>query len=227
MILVLASAADQAAGQFVQRGGGHAKLLTCRSLSAPGWRLSVPGRKPPIAVVEGERVSAAEIAGVIIRLPHVGEGELPDIATADRSYVAAEMQAFLFAFLSALRCPIVNRPTPVCLAGPNWRPAQWLKAAREAGSAISAVSTVPDHGGAAGTRMAVSVIGNRCFGAADPQQEEMACRLARAAGAQLLRVWFAGQDRAAAVLGADLWPDISDPQIGAAVLALLATGVPA
>jgi hypothetical protein len=226
MILVLASAADEVARQFAQQDG-HVKLLICRSLSTRGWRLSVPGREPPIAVVDGKRVSAQEIDGVVIRLPHVGEGELPHIAAADRSYVAAEMQAFLFAFLSALKCPVLNRPTPVCLAGPNWRQAQWLKAARESGFATSAVTKPMPRDGTDITRTAVSVVGDRCFGTADTQREQTACRLARATGVQLLRVWFAGQDPTAPVLGADLWPDFSDPQIGAAVMTLLARGVPA
>lgn len=222
MILVVASAVDEAARQFVRRSDGRAKLLTCRNLSTRGWRLSVPEREPAIAVVEGARVRAAEITGVITRLPYVGEGELPHIAAADRSYVAAEMQAFLFAFLSALRCPVVNRPTPACLAGPNWRLAQWLKAAREGGSA----AYMPDNHEVV-SRTSISVVGDQCFGDGDTQQHQTARNVARAAGSQLLRVWFAGPDRTAPVIGADLWPDLGDPQIADAVMALLAVRVSA
>lgn len=224
MILVLASGVDEAARKFAQRSDGRAKLLTCRSLSDRGWRLDVPGRQPPIAVAEGERVGAAEITGVITRLPYVGEGELPHIAAVDRSYVAAEMQAFLFAFLSALPCPVVNRPTPTCLAGPNWRLAQWLRAAREAGAAVS---TPNNDDCPVGDRTSISVAGDQCFGDGDTRRQQTARQMARAAGAQLLRVWFAGRDRIAPVIGADLWPDLGDPQIGDAAMALLATGVSA
>ena len=31
----------------------------------------------------------------------------------------------LLSWLSQLNCPVVNRPTPLCLSGPNRRPEQW------------------------------------------------------------------------------------------------------
>lgn len=218
MILVVASAVDRAAAEFVRRAGGGARLLTPASLSLPGWRLSVPEREPPIMVVDGSRVPAAEISAVVIRLPHVSETELPHIAAADRSYAAAEMQAFLYALLSSLRCPVVNRPTPVCLAGRNWRLAQWAQAAREVGFTTAGdLSHAP---------RAVSVAGGECFGASNPVLREAAVRLAAKAGVQLLRLWCGGGGSAPCFLGADLWPDISDPQIGAALTALVCGEVP-
>lgn len=220
MILVVASAVDPVAAEFVRRAGDGARLLTCQSLSLPGWRLSVPPRESPIAVVDGVRIPAEDMTAVITRLPYVSETELPQIAAADRTYVASEMQAFLHAFLSALPCPVVNRPTPVCLAGPNWRRAQWLKAARANGFATS---------GAPLSRQPwpVSIIGGVCLGLSDLSLQQAAFRLARAAGAQMLRLWCAGERDAPVVVSADLWPDLGDPAAAAALLDLVSAEVPA
>ncbi|HLK46613.1 MAG TPA: hypothetical protein VKT49_00685 [Bryobacteraceae bacterium] len=220
MILVLASAVDRVASEFVHRAGSTARLLTCRSLSSPGWRLTVPVRESLVAVVDGSRIPAADITAVVTRLPYVGESELPQIAAADRAYVASEMQAFLHAFLSALPCPVVNRPMPVCLAGPNWRRAQWLKAARANGFNTSAASLSRPP-------WPVSVIGGACFGISDPSLQQAACRLAEAAGAQMLRLWCAGEPSAPVVVSADLWPDLTDPAVAAALLDLVSAEVPA
>jgi len=219
MILVVASSVDRIASEFVRQAGNGATLLTPASLSRRGWRLTVPEREPPVAVVDSESIPSSEISAVVIRLPHISEAELPHISAADRSYVASEMQAFLFAFLSSLRCPMVNRPTPVCLAGPNWRQAQWVKAARCNGL-VAGANTVQ-------TPRAVSVVGDECFGASDPWLKKAACHLARSAGVQMLRIWYAGAECAPTFLSADLWPDISEPKIAAALMGLISAVVAA
>lgn len=220
MILVLASAVDRVASEFIQQADGRARLLTCRSLSMPGWRLTVPPRDPATVVVDGARVSAADITAVITRLPYVNEAELPQIAAGDRAYVASEMQAFLHALLTALPCPVVNRPTPVCLAGPNWRRAQWLRAARANGLKTS--GSMPSQ-----APWAASVIGGQCFGLSGEAVRNAACHLAREAGAQMVRLWCAGEPDAPVIMGADLWPDISHPELAAAVIDLVSAEVPA
>ena len=41
------------------------------------------------------------------------------------------MMAFLASWLNGLPSPVFNRPTPVCLMGPNWRQEQWVHAAAD------------------------------------------------------------------------------------------------
>jgi hypothetical protein len=41
------------------------------------------------------------------------------------------MKAFLLSWLSQLNCLVFNRPTPLCLSGPSWRPEQWTYAAAQ------------------------------------------------------------------------------------------------
>jgi len=98
-----------------------------------GWRQSLGGVDGDAAVVEGKRVPQKEITGVLTRLPCVFEQELVDITPDDRRYVAAEMTAFLLFWLSRLKCPVLNRPTPTCLSGPYWRREKWIHVAARVG----------------------------------------------------------------------------------------------
>jgi hypothetical protein len=51
----------------------------------------------------------------------------------ERAYVAAEMMAFLVAWLASLNHIVLNRPSPLNLAGPGWCPERWLREARGVG----------------------------------------------------------------------------------------------
>src|SRR4051794_6707245 len=52
---------------------------------------------------------------------------------ADREYAAAEAHAVLLAWLTALDCPVLNRPSGRGLVGPVLSDAEWLAAAARAG----------------------------------------------------------------------------------------------
>ena len=69
------------------------------------------------------------LQAVLTCRPAVLAEELGRIAADDRSYVAAELNAFLVAWLSALPSRVVNRPTPRSLCGPAWNRVQWQAAA--------------------------------------------------------------------------------------------------
>ena len=143
MLVVVAGRHDATARAFVERhAGAGIALLTGDDLSRPGWRFSLGNGGPGAdgsAVVGGRQVATTDIAGVLTRLPHVTEAELPAIVPEDRTYVAAEMTAFLLAWLSALRCPVLNPPTATCLAGPYWWPAQWVRVAHGLGIPVRPV----------------------------------------------------------------------------------------
>jgi hypothetical protein len=65
----------------------------------------------------------------------------------------------------------------------------------------------------------VSVLGDRCFGNVDASLADQACRLAAAANVELLAVTFSHAAAGATFLGAHLWPDVSVPELAAALLA--------
>jgi hypothetical protein len=52
------------------------------------------------------------------------------------------MKAFLLSWLSQLNCLVLNRPTPLCLSGPSWRPEQWTYAAAQLGIPVQPLRTL-------------------------------------------------------------------------------------
>lgn len=226
MILILASSRDLPARALVESWRAHdARLVTPTDLSRPGWRhhLGEPG--PQIAVASGERIPGSAIRGVVTRLPGILPEELPHVAEQDREYVAAEMNAFLIAWLTQLSCPVINRPTTRSLMGASHGAEGWLALAARAGLRLPWTRRAyPSSTEDAWPRDAftVSVLGDRCFGAADPALAEQACRLAAAADVELLAVMFSHAGADATFLGAHPWADVSHPELAAALLARLA-----
>jgi hypothetical protein len=234
VLVVVASSQDSVAAAVAARwAAGGAAVLTCRDLSVSGWCYRPGDGAGSIAVVAGRRVRAAEIEGVLMRLPGVGPHDLPHIVASDREYVAEEMSAFLTSWLSDLPCPMLNRPTPTCLAGPGWPWEQWVLVAAGLGLPVRPVrrrhtprDRITTPAGAAPTglpddALTVTVVGRRCFGADDDHLAMHARRLAKAAGVDLLAVHFDRHAADARLLGADLWPDVSQPEIADTVAAYL------
>jgi hypothetical protein len=224
VVLVTASRRDAAATALAARDGAVVRLVTPDDLSQEGWRFRLSDPAGGMASVGGSALSAADIAGVVTRLPAVTAHDLPHIADDDRDYVAVEMNAFLLAWLTSLPCPVVNRPTPRCLAGPHWRQEQWVLAAERLG--IPARPLVRRTNEESPTPVAapphvVTVVGREHFGAEHEELAERAHALADAAGADLLSVGFDGPRRDARFVNASLWLDLGDAAIGDAVIALV------
>lgn len=204
--------------------------LTPRDLSVSGWRHHLGGKGPAFAVVEGRLISTEEITGLVTRMPSVFEHDLTELVPEDRAYVSAEMTAFLLSWLLALQCPVINRPTPICLAGPYWSPERWVKTAydlripavpfrRSIRVAETPQIKVPAIGA-----VSLTVIGKRALGDAAPELACNAQRLAEAAGCDLLAVEFEGPQAGARFIGACPWPDLTRPKLANAVLGHLLSG---
>jgi hypothetical protein len=225
VIAVLASRHDLSARALVDAIGqqGASGLLTARDLSVAGWRHWVAG-SPEWAVIEGSPVPVDQLQAVIVRLPAVTADELPDIAPADRPYVAAEMTSLLQSWLDALPCRVYNRPGGAHLCGPGWRPEQWTRCAWRLG--IPAEPIVRHHRlmenadrvAADGPFEVVTVLGERCVGAADGHLRDWARLLTQAAGVLWLGVYF----RAGRFVAADGVPDLSTEELRAALLESIA-----
>jgi hypothetical protein len=223
VLVVLASRHDRAACDFVARHGAGARLLSSRDLSARGWRYE-PGGGVSRAVVGGDPVEVAEIEAVLTRLPSVTEADLGHIVAEDRAYVAAEMTAFLAAWLSDVACPVRNRPTPLCLMGPFWRPERWIRTASDLGLPVvpleRTVSEPLDTARLSPGRQThtVTVIGRRCLPDDDRALATASAALARAAGVEMLRAHFTGPEAGSAFVEADYWVELSDPETADAVM---------
>jgi hypothetical protein len=235
MLLIVANRQDQAAAHLAARWAAHdACLLTPADLSSAGWRYSLPaGRSHGVA--GGRGFESDEIKGVLTRLSRVDEQDLPHIVEPDRRYVAAEMAAFLASWLSHLGCPVLNRPTPECLAGRSLRTEQWLLLAARLGLRVRAVGRqvrrgmvdlVPPWSLDPPSLTTVEVVGGAIAGHAEPALATAALRLASAAGLNLLSVRFDGPEADAAFVDAHLWPDVTADAVADALLAQLQRGAP-
>jgi hypothetical protein len=231
MIIVIASRHDLIARTLVAHWMAYdAVLLTCEDLSVAGWRHYPGAPAASTARLGGREVRMGHIAGVLTRLPYISDAELTHIATDDRAYVAAEMMAFLVSWLSRLACPVLNRPTPLCLAGPHWRQAQWVYTAARLGLSVRpwrrqvvlGADTAPKLADA--SPVTVTMVGHQCFGPVATALRAQALSLANAARAGLLAVHFSGPDDGANFLGVDLVPDVSSPEVADAILDYLLQG---
>ncbi|MHC0061539.1 hypothetical protein ACWATR_01255 [Nostoc sp. UIC 10890] len=247
MLVIVASRHDKAAEALVANWAAHGhgvSLLTPEDLSVVGWRhylSSIDGEiNSPLsssAVVGGVAMSPTgcaialdQITGVLSRLPSIFEQELLHIVPEDRAYVATEMNAFLIAWLSSLKCPVLNRPTPTYLLGPAWRPEQWVYAAAQLGIPVRPVRRQSSMSANVCAQVLekssvkVTVVGDRCLGEVEKTLASYARRIADAAEVDLLTVHFSSSESPAEFLGADLWTDISAPDVGDAILEYLNRG---
>jgi hypothetical protein len=229
MLVVVASRYDRHA-QMLVSDHGEARLLTSEDLSSRGWRFEPGGGGDSSAVIGGEVVDCRDVEGVLTRLPCVFAGDLVNIVPDDRGYVAAEMTAFLAAWLSNLKCPVLNRPTPLCLSGPFLRRERWVHTAAHLGIPVLPVNrhaptsvdetTSPASPGL----VSVSLVGDACVGKADERLASQTRTLARSVGVDLLRARFTSPAEGSLFVDADYWADLSDPEIAAAILSYLRSG---
>lgn len=213
--------------------GCDVSLLTPRDLSLAGWRLHADDTDSAVCVVDGRSVPQSAITGVLTRLPCVSPRELTHIAAADRPYVAAEMTAFLLFWLSHLRCPVLNRPTASCLAGPLLRPEQWVHLAARAGipveplrrtvgpriSSAPALDLSPGEEDSTAPAAIITVVGERTFGDADRALHRHALRIAQLAQAELLSVSFSTPEAGAQFVSASIFPELTGADPAGADLA--------
>jgi hypothetical protein len=191
-------------------------------LSKAGWRDALPASDTvqPTAVIGGEEVRFADIEGVLVRLPWVMEHELASVARADRGYVASEMSSYLVSWLSRLECPVLNRPSAMCLSGPGWRREQWIHAAAKLGIPVKSVrrsSTAPDTEAPDGPVEVVTVVGGTAFGQVSAQGAQHALKLAQRAGVHLMSAVFSRS----VLVNATGWPSLESDEVSNAVLEYL------
>ena len=227
MLVVLANRYDQQARTLVSRWGSQSRLLSIEDFSTRGWRFTLDDDGDSFAVIDGEVVNCKEIKGVFTRLPFVFQDDLVNITPGDRAYVAAEMMAFLLAWLSSLRCPVLNKPTPLCLSGPLLRREKWVHTASELGLPVLPVNRHSPMVADEETDLpklglrTVELVGDTCIGHMDEGETAKIRSLARRVGADLLRARFTDAKEGSLFVDADYWVDVSNPEIADAVLRFL------
>ncbi|HEY3478296.1 MAG TPA: hypothetical protein VGL02_05270 [Streptomyces sp.] len=201
-------------------------MLTVADLHRAHWRLEVDrDGRVRASLSLGTPVP---VTGVVNRLGVLTDADLSRVRREDRAYAAAELTAFLLAWLDACPAPVLNPPNPRCLNGPAWYPEEWAAAATSVGLRVAAVRrrvslppappvAVPSWPDA----RRAHVVGDRCLGSVDAAVGERLCELARLAGTPLLTATVSGGEADAQVREISAWPDLGEPAVADAVLAAL------
>jgi hypothetical protein len=187
-LLVLARAADPAVGLLCDLAPGRVVHAAAADLSRAGWRYEGGHPERATASAGGRVMPADGIAAVLCRIAAIAPADLPHVHRDDREYVAAEMSAFLYAWLAQFRGVRFNESTWTSLAGPAWHPLQWARLATRAGVPVAP----PAHWAprADAETATATVVGGSVFGVRDPALVEHALRIARVARSGLLASTF-------------------------------------
>jgi hypothetical protein len=165
------------------------------------------------AIVEGQVVQTRQIEGVVSLLPWIGPQDLPGIHPEDQEYVAAEMSAFLLAWLSELSCPVLDRPSPSSLSGLGWRREQWIRVASRLGIPTALPDDASTHGAPVLSGRPVTVLDGQPVGGCQPAEGEAAATIARAVDVRLVTLSFVGTEQAPVFEGAWPAPQLDDPDM--------------
>jgi hypothetical protein len=217
LIVVFASELDETAQDAIVKWPEQKiVLLTPADFFCRGWRATTGGVDDWLLVVGGERYSIRSITGIVTLVPRIFARELFDVRSEDRSYAAAEANAFALFVLSKMPCPVVNRPTPDCLSGPNWRPEQWMHASFEAGirtkkskrSDRALPQEIETH-----QLTFVTVLAGKCLEDTSEGCLPGVLILARLANVTFLRVYFTQESGQSFFYRAEVMPDLSKAEI--------------
>jgi hypothetical protein len=215
-VLIITDVFDENARALTTRLGEQAVIVTPLDLSRPGWTFhhDTSRRTGCNSLVA---FTATKLSAVIIRIVAVFPGHIPHVVARDREYVAAEMTAFLRAWLTGLSCPMLNSPTALCLSGPAWEMERWAMLGHRMGvpfvpmcRTIPMNERVPLAGSELCTR--VVVVGNEVVPDPDCSRDMVhrARALANYAGVYCAAVYFDRSGPAARVVSVDCWPNLSE-----------------
>jgi hypothetical protein len=215
-VVILADRADTGARLLAADIGDRAVVATPADLSRPGWTYRPEPRRRQAMTVDGP-ITVDDIAVVVTRLTAVFDMHVMHVVPADRGYVAAEMTAFLRAWLDGLAIPVVDPPSTTSLSGPAWTLEQWAQQSARVGVPFVPIRrTIP----AVITATAppsdlrqVQVAGDalRTVGPVSNEEIDWTRRLAGAAEVHFLTLTL--DPDAALVATATTWADLNHPDV--------------
>lgn len=200
MIIFLCSPEDMSARGFVAALNRQhvldARIVTPQELVyAPDMehRLANGKALSRITLKEHGVLDSRSMTGVVNRLEQLPDEHLKVVAAPDRGYIRQELLAIWSSWISALPCPVINRPNAVSISGPMFHKAVWLNLASQAGlptpRVIFDVDTIEPT--ATDASMTAIVCRDQCHSMNLPRQLFAACiDLAAYAGFDMLELGF-------------------------------------
>ena len=145
MIIILARESDAAARSFAARWGDGARVLCCADIAQHRTAIAHPRIDDSTLTLEGRSFPITRVEGVLNLLPSIAAEELRFYPPEEREYQAAEFHALLLYLLSALSCPVINRPTALSLNGPVFNPLGWYHLSSRVGIPLAPLLTRDGH----------------------------------------------------------------------------------
>lgn len=192
------AAALWAAHRLADRGLAPLEIVSAEALA---YSLSVEHRLgagvPSVRfeLADGRRVVSDEVSGFLNRLTYPPMDHLGVASQRERDYAMQEVSALFLSWLAAMPGPVLNRPVPFGLAGPNLDQFQWLALAARAGlPSPPRRATSRQRNGGAPARVptpscTVVVVCGATYGAPVPDPTAESClRLAELSGTDILGV---------------------------------------
>jgi hypothetical protein len=189
-----------------RRGLEPLHLISCDFLALNiRWehRLENGGIYTSMTLPDGLPIYSGNVRGVLNRFSTVPGSSLMLIHPSDRYYIASELQAFFLSWLTSLPAPVVNRPTPLGLAGQIRHASEWVLLATKSGlpnrgyrqssqDPVLAWDTGMRLPGASGSVTTLVVVNGVVTGPAAPEAIREGCRrLSELSATPLLGVDFA------------------------------------
>jgi hypothetical protein len=130
------AAALWAARRLADHGLEPLEVVSAEALAyAPSIEHRLGNGAPSVRIelADGRRVASEEFSGMLNRLTHPPMDHLGVAQQQEREYAMQEVPALFLSWLAAMPGPVLNRPVPFGLAGPNLDQLQWLALAARAG----------------------------------------------------------------------------------------------
>jgi hypothetical protein len=200
MILILCDANDAAARAFRPVLGAAASAIPVEILTTAEFLYStslthwIGGGRAAHAQVLTRRLGllgSDNLTGVINRIEVLPQDHLATVSPGDRSYVQQETQAVIASWLTALSCPVFNRPSAIALAGQMLGQVVWENHATACGLPVveRPFGIDGDDPPPLVPARSVIVFNGKAIGAGlDPATAAACCRLAHHAGLDLVEI---------------------------------------
>lgn len=226
MILIVSREDDAGARSLAKQWGDIARVLTCADIARGHTAIFHPRIGDSILTVDGCLVSVSDITGVLNLLPAVTAADVTFYPPEERAYQAAEFHALWVYLLSALPCPVINRPTPLSLNGPVFNRLGWYHLADRLGIPLAPLTSAPDQVTRAwdidpAELIEVTSLAGRIVRSSDTVADQYVGAMAAAANLQYMTARFWMQDATRLrFVAAQCIPDANSPWIAAALLQL-------
>ncbi|NNE54056.1 MAG: hypothetical protein HKN30_16840 [Sulfitobacter sp.] len=219
MLVFLCNPGDVMAGPFVaelrRRHRLAAQIITPQELVyAPDMQhlLGEAETYSAVTLKTHGTLENASITGLVNRVDFLPDAHLANVNAADRTYIQQELLAIWSSWISALPCPVLNRPTAISIAGPVYHPAIWHHYAAAVGLPVAQViydADLPDPQTPAPVHSAI-VCQGVCYSPTLPRELFAACcELAAYAGLDMVELLFGSGPGGTVFSHASPIPDLS------------------